>query len=45
MPASAGLLAQHNLTADEYQRILELLGLEPNLTELGHAGGVGLVGA
>jgi len=29
------LLARHGLTADEYQRILELLGREPNLTELG----------
>jgi phosphoribosylformylglycinamidine synthase len=29
------LLARHNLTRDEYARILELLGREPNLTELG----------
>ncbi len=29
------LLAQHNLTQDEYQRIVGSLGREPNLTELG----------
>ena len=29
------LLAQHNLTEDEYKRILEILGREPNITELG----------
>jgi phosphoribosylformylglycinamidine synthase subunit PurL len=29
------LIAQHNLTADEYQKIVETLGREPNLTELG----------
>ena len=29
------LLAQHNLTADEYKKILEILGREPNITELG----------
>ena len=29
------LLARHNLTGAEYARILELLGREPNLTELG----------
>ena len=29
------LLAQHNLTEDEYKKILEILGREPNLTELG----------
>lgn len=29
------LIAQHNLTNDEYQRIVEILGREPNLTELG----------
>jgi len=29
------LLAQHNLTDDEYKRILEILGREPNITELG----------
>ena len=31
----AGLLARHGLTADEYARIVELMGREPNLTELG----------
>src|SRR5215813_2975969 len=31
----AELLGRHNLTADEYDRIVELLGREPNLTELG----------
>ncbi len=35
MPASADLIAQHALTADEYQRIVGILGREPNLTELG----------
>jgi len=35
MSVSAELLAQHGLTADEYDRILEHLGREPNLTELG----------
>jgi phosphoribosylformylglycinamidine synthase len=29
------LIAQHGLTADEYQRIVETLGREPTLTELG----------
>src|SRR5213594_3041452 len=29
------LLAQHNLTAEEYERIVKALGREPNLTELG----------
>jgi phosphoribosylformylglycinamidine synthase subunit PurL len=29
------LLAQHNLTDDEYKKILEILGREPNITELG----------
>jgi phosphoribosylformylglycinamidine synthase len=29
------LLAQHNLTEDEYRLIVELIGKEPNLTELG----------
>jgi phosphoribosylformylglycinamidine synthase II len=32
---SAALLAQHSLTADEYQRIVEALGRVPSLTELG----------
>src|SRR5512147_696118 len=29
------LIAQHNLTDDEYKKIVEVLGREPNLTELG----------
>ena len=29
------LLADHNLTRDEYDRIVELIGREPNITELG----------
>jgi phosphoribosylformylglycinamidine synthase len=29
------ILAQHNVTEDEYKKILEILGREPNLTELG----------
>src|SRR5690348_10095016 len=29
------LIAQHNLTQDEYKKILELLRREPNITELG----------
>ena len=29
------LLAQHNLSDEEYKKILEILGREPNLTELG----------
>jgi len=29
------LLAQHNLTEDEYKKILGILGREPNITELG----------
>ncbi len=33
--ADAALLARHNLTADEYARIVGLLGRAPNLTELG----------
>ena len=34
-PVTKDLLAQHNLTEDEYKKILEILGREPNLTELG----------
>jgi phosphoribosylformylglycinamidine synthase len=29
------LIAQHNLTDDEYKKIISILGREPNLTELG----------
>lgn len=32
---SKDLIAQHNLTDEEYKRIVEILGREPNLTELG----------
>jgi phosphoribosylformylglycinamidine synthase II len=32
---SAKLLADHNLTRDEYERIVDLIGREPNITELG----------
>jgi phosphoribosylformylglycinamidine synthase len=35
MTITNALVAQHGLTADEYQRILEALGREPTLTELG----------
>jgi phosphoribosylformylglycinamidine synthase subunit PurL len=31
----SGLLERHNLTADEYALIVDLIGREPNLTELG----------
>lgn len=34
-PITDDLIAQHNLTRDEYQRIVTILGREPNLTELG----------
>jgi phosphoribosylformylglycinamidine synthase len=29
------LIAQHNLTDDEYKKIIEILGREPNIAELG----------
>ncbi|MGQ9471065.1 MAG: phosphoribosylformylglycinamidine synthase subunit PurL [Candidatus Aminicenantales bacterium] len=32
---SEDILRQHNLTREEYERIVELIGREPNLTELG----------
>src|SRR5687767_965077 len=35
MTITNDLIAQHGLTADEYQRIVEALGREPTLTELG----------
>src|SRR5512134_905152 len=35
MGTTPELLARHNLTADEYERIVRSLGREPNLTELG----------
>src|SRR6266446_6805110 len=33
--ATADVLARHNLTAEEYDRIVKALGREPSLTELG----------
>jgi phosphoribosylformylglycinamidine synthase len=35
MKITPEILDQHNLTAEEYERIEQLLGREPNLTELG----------
>src|SRR5215211_5140411 len=35
MTITSELISQHGLTHDEYQRILESLGREPTLTELG----------
>ena len=35
MPITPDLIAEHNLTAEEYERILGILGREPNLVELG----------
>ncbi|TKS60876.1 MAG: phosphoribosylformylglycinamidine synthase II [Nitrospira sp.] len=32
---TSDLIAQHNLSDDEYKKIVEILGREPNLTELG----------
>src|SRR5690606_25012989 len=29
------VISQHNLTPDEYQKIVSIMGREPNLTELG----------
>ena len=34
-PITKDLVAQHNLTDDEYKKIVEILWQEPNLTELG----------
>jgi phosphoribosylformylglycinamidine synthase subunit PurL len=34
-PITKDLIAQHNLTDDEYKKIVEILGREPNITELG----------
>ncbi len=34
-PITPELVSEHNLSEDEYQRILEILGREPNLVELG----------
>ena len=35
MKISKDLIKQHNLSDDEYKKIVEILGREPNLTELG----------
>jgi len=35
MPISPELIAEHNLSAEEYDRILQVLGREPNFVELG----------
>src|SRR5579864_8285496 len=35
MTHDAAVLARHGLTPDEYARIVQLIGREPNLTELG----------
>src|SRR5438309_6761427 len=34
-PINKDVVAQHNLTEEEYKKIVEILGREPNLTELG----------
>ncbi len=34
-PITPDLIAQHNLTSDEYKKITDILGREPNITELG----------
>ncbi|MDF0676256.1 MAG: phosphoribosylformylglycinamidine synthase subunit PurL [Nitrospira sp.] len=34
-PITKDLITQHNLKGDEYQKIVDILGREPNLTELG----------
>ncbi len=34
-PITLALIAEHGLKADEYQRVLDLIGREPTLTELG----------
>lgn len=35
VPITPALIAEHGLKPDEYQRILDLIGREPSLTELG----------
>ncbi len=34
-PITAEVIKSHGLTAEEYQRVLDIMGREPNLTELG----------
>ena len=35
MTITPEILDQHSVTPDEYERIKQLMGREPNLTELG----------
>ena len=35
MPISSEVISEHNLSEEEYERILQILGREPNLVELG----------
>src|ERR1051325_8657297 len=35
MPTEPAVLERHGITPDEYDRIVQLIGREPNLTELG----------
>ena len=37
VPITKDLIAQHNLTDDEYKKIVEILGRDPNQTKLGMA--------
>ena len=34
-PITPSLIAEHGLTHEEYDRIVEIIGREPNFTELG----------
>ena len=34
-PLTPAIVAEHGLSPDEFQKILEILGREPNLVELG----------
>ena len=34
-PVTDAIIASHGLTAEEYQKIVQMLGREPNYTELG----------
>ncbi|MEK7829491.1 MAG: hypothetical protein AAB401_00310, partial [Acidobacteriota bacterium] len=35
MQITSEILSQHNISTDEYERIKQLMGREPNFTELG----------
>ena len=35
LPITPEVVEQHGLSPDEYQKIIELMGREPNITELG----------